>query len=221
MELTTVHHERSRVNRTSEHPRYISPGQGIPPAPEQPIGTRSGYEPTTTLANSEPLTGTPPPLRCLPLHGLGTQVGTLEEVSNGTPEAAHVPMTTDHLTHPFGGSTRAQPVMPATRDGEVDFAVIQDSAEFRELRTRLRRFVFPVSALFLGWYLTYVLLAAYARSFMSIQLFGEINVGMLLGFLQFVSTGAITIWYVRFARRKIDPVSDRIRDRVEIEVTGG
>ena len=53
------------------------------------------------------------------------------------------------------------------------------------------------------------------------QLFGEINVGMLLGFLQFVSTGAITIWYVRFARRKIDPVSDHIRERVEIEVTGG
>jgi uncharacterized membrane protein (DUF485 family) len=129
-------------------------------------------------------------------------------------------MTTDHLTHPFGGSTKALPVIPANQDGELDFAAIQDSAEFRELRTRLRRFVFPVSALFLGWYLTYVLLAAYARSFMSIQVVGEINVGMVLGFLQFVSTGAITLWYVRFAHRRIDPVSDRIRESVEPGVTG-
>lgn len=147
----------------------------------------------------------------------------MEEVSNGTPEAALAPMTTDYLTSPFGGSTGPLPVIPVNQDGEVDFAAIQDSEEFQQLRTRLRRFVFPVTALFLGWYLSYVLLAAYARSFMSAQLVGEINVGMLLGFLQFVSTGAITIWYVRFARRRLDPVSDRIRDRIDPppEVTGG
>ena len=43
----------------------------------------------------------------------------------------------------------------------------QASPEFRALRRRLRRFVFPMSALFLVWYLAYVLLASYARPFMA------------------------------------------------------
>ena len=38
-----------------------------------------------------------------------------------------------------------------------------------------------------------VLLAAYARSFMSFQLIGEINIGLVLGLLQFVSTAVITV----------------------------
>jgi uncharacterized membrane protein (DUF485 family) len=122
-------------------------------------------------------------------------------------------MTTDHLTSPFGGSTEQPSVV---RDRAPDFAEIQRSDEFQLLRTRLRRFVFPVSALFLGWYLCYVLLAAYARSFMSIQLFGEINVGMVLGFLQFVSTCAITVWYVRFAKNRIDPVAEHIRSQAGV-----
>jgi uncharacterized membrane protein (DUF485 family) len=37
---------------------------------------------------------------------------------------------------------------------------VQASPEFQELRSRLRRFVFPMSALFLIWYFTYVLLGA-------------------------------------------------------------
>ncbi len=68
-----------------------------------------------------------------------------------------------------------------------------------------------MTALFLGWYLCYVLLAAYARAFMSFPLIGVINVGLVLGLLQFVSTAVITLCYVRFARRKIDPAVARIR----------
>lgn len=68
-----------------------------------------------------------------------------------------------------------------------------------------------MTAAFLGWYLCYVLLAAYARSFMSFQLVGEINVGLVLGLLQFVSTVVITVWYARFARKNVDPDVRRIR----------
>ena len=50
---------------------------------------------------------------------------------------------------------------------------VQASPEFRALRRRLRRFVFPMSALFLVWYLAYVLLASYARPFMAIKLVGQ------------------------------------------------
>ena len=92
---------------------------------------------------------------------------------------------------------------------------IQDSAEFAELRGRLRRFVFPMSIAFLAWYLVYVLLAAYAPGFMSIKLFGNINVGLIIGILQFVTTFLITTIYVRYANRHLDPAGERIRAKIE------
>jgi uncharacterized membrane protein (DUF485 family) len=111
-------------------------------------------------------------------------------------------------TNPFEGS----PDPPTSLPNEpIDFAAIHRSDDFVRLRARLVRFVFPVTALFLGWYLCYVLLAAYARSFMGFQLIGEINIGLVLGLLQFVSTAVITVCYVRFARKNIDPAAERIR----------
>ncbi|SDW26066.1 Uncharacterized membrane protein, DUF485 family [Saccharopolyspora shandongensis] len=95
------------------------------------------------------------------------------------------------------------------------WAAAHSSPEFTTLRRRLRNFVFPVSALFLAWYLVYVLLADYAHGFMSIKLVGNINVGLVLGLLQFVSTFAITTWYVRFANRELDPIAEGIRESLE------
>lgn len=89
------------------------------------------------------------------------------------------------------------------------------SEDFATLRRRLRAFIFPVSALFLVWYLVYVLLADYAHEFMSIKLVGNINIGLVLGLLQFVSTFVITTLYVRYANRNLDPVAERIRAKVE------
>ena len=91
---------------------------------------------------------------------------------------------------------------------------VRASPEFRALRRRLRRFVFPMSALFLGWYLTYVLLASYAKPFMATKVAGNITVGLVLGLLQFVSTFVITTLYVRFARRSVDPAAAAIRARM-------
>ncbi|AGM02724.1 hypothetical protein AORI_0135 [Amycolatopsis keratiniphila] len=98
---------------------------------------------------------------------------------------------------------------------ESDWEKVQASPEFAELRRRLRVFVFPVSALFLLWYLLYVLLADYATGFMSTKLFGNITVGLVFGLLQFVSTFVITGLYVRYANRKLDPLADKIRHEVE------
>jgi len=95
------------------------------------------------------------------------------------------------------------------------FEDVQASPEFRALRSRLRRFVFPMSALFLAWYLAYVLLASYAKPFMATKVAGNITMGLVLGLLQFVSTFAITMAYVRFARRRIDPAAERIRRQIE------
>ncbi|MFC0627582.1 DUF485 domain-containing protein [Kribbella deserti] len=104
--------------------------------------------------------------------------------------------------------------------GEPDlssFRDVQISPDFTELRRRFRRFVFPMTGLFLAWYFLYVLLADYAPSFMSTKVFGNINVALLLGLGQFVSTFAITMIYVRWANRQIDPAAERMRQLIEGE----
>jgi len=98
---------------------------------------------------------------------------------------------------------------------EPDWVKIQESAEFTELRRRLRNFVFPMTVAFLLWYLLYVLLSDYAHDFMGTKVFGNINIGLIFGLLQFVSTFVITSLYVRHANKKLDPLSEKIRNDVE------
>ncbi|GAB3274551.1 hypothetical protein GCM10027449_13000 [Sinomonas notoginsengisoli] len=96
-----------------------------------------------------------------------------------------------------------------------DFQLVQASEEFRELRKSHRSFVFPIAGAFLLWYFLYVLLADYAHDFMSIKLFGNITVGLVLGLLQFVSTFGITAWYVHHANKNLDPAAEAIRGEIE------
>ncbi|GGP37686.1 DUF485 domain-containing protein [Saccharothrix coeruleofusca] len=92
---------------------------------------------------------------------------------------------------------------------------VQSSPDFVELRSRLRKFVFPMAGLFLAWYLLYVVLADYAHDFMATKVVGNINVGLILGLLQFVSTFAITTLYVRHANKNLDPTAEKIRAELE------
>ncbi len=104
------------------------------------------------------------------------------------------------------------PDRPAT-----DFTPVAQSEEFRSLKRSHRSFVLPLSVAFLVWYFAYVLLAAYAHDFMATPVFGSVNVGLLLGLAQFVTTFAITMGYVAFANRRLDPAATRIRERLEGE----
>ncbi|MDN3937347.1 MULTISPECIES: DUF485 domain-containing protein [unclassified Arthrobacter] len=97
----------------------------------------------------------------------------------------------------------------------VDFKQVQSTEQFQELRKRHRSFVFPMAIAFLLWYFAYVLLADYAVGFMSTKVWGNINVGLILGLLQFVSTFAITGWYVSYSNRKLDPIASEIRQEIE------
>ncbi|MGH8875872.1 MAG: DUF485 domain-containing protein [Stackebrandtia sp.] len=98
-----------------------------------------------------------------------------------------------------------------SRDPGSDSLTVQNSAEFAALRKALRRFVFPVTVGFLSWYALYVLLSAYARGFMAYKLVGHINVGLLFGVLQFVSTFLIAWAYSRYADKHLDPKAEAIR----------
>jgi uncharacterized membrane protein (DUF485 family) len=98
---------------------------------------------------------------------------------------------------------------------EAQFVAVQQSPEFQDLRRRYRGWVLPVAVVSLVWYFLYVILAAYATDFMSQKVVGNINVGLIMGLLQFVTTFAVTALYIRWADRVLDPATQRIRDEIE------
>ncbi len=113
-------------------------------------------------------------------------------------------VTVAQLDEPPGGGP--------TRDA---YDEIYDSAEFKDLRARFRKLVFPLVAGFLAWYALYVVTATYAHDFMAEELVGKINVGLVFGLLQFASTFGIAYWYAKRAAVTIDPRATAIRNRYE------
>ena len=110
------------------------------------------------------------------------------------------------------------PSPQAAPSTDAIYLAVQSSPEFQELRTRLRRFVFPMTAFFLIWYATYVVLGAFAHDFMATPVWGNVNVGLLIGLGQFLTTFVITGMYVRFANRELDPRATAIREQIEAEL---
>ncbi|MFD3808448.1 DUF485 domain-containing protein [Streptomyces sp. NPDC058611] len=96
-----------------------------------------------------------------------------------------------------------------------EFSRVQDSAEFGELRRSFRSFAFPLTVAFIAWYLLYVLLCSYAADFMGAKLFGNINVGLVLGLAQFATTFLIAWLYSRHAATRLDPKALAIKSRME------
>jgi uncharacterized membrane protein (DUF485 family) len=113
------------------------------------------------------------------------------------------------------------PVPPATeepRPATADvgsYLAVEQTPEFANLRKALRSFVFPMTAAFFLWYALYVILSAYARDFMGTKVVGNVNVALVFGLLQFVSTFVIAWLYARYASRKLDPLADHLRGCVE------
>lgn len=106
------------------------------------------------------------------------------------------------------------PKVGGTPDPEA-YVKAQQSPQFIELRRRYRGFAFPMTAAFLVWYFAFVFASVFASSWMATPVWGYINIGIIFGLLQFVSTGLITWAYVRHANRKLDPLAAEIRDELE------
>ncbi len=99
---------------------------------------------------------------------------------------------------------------------EEAFVQVQQSPEFAELTKRFRGFAFPMTAAFLIWYFGYVLLSVYAKPFMAQEIgLGRVNVGTVLGLLQFATTFLITWLYMRHMSKNIDPLSAKLRAKLE------
>jgi len=112
-------------------------------------------------------------------------------------------------------SKEAEPTETAPLVDPVDYIAVEQSPDFVALKRKHRSFVFPLAIAFLLWYFAYVLLADYAHEFMATPVFGNVNVGILLGLAQFVTTFAVTTWYVHRANKVFDPLAAKIRHELE------
>jgi uncharacterized membrane protein (DUF485 family) len=102
--------------------------------------------------------------------------------------------------------------------GHAVYEELAASEDFRELRKRYRAFAIPWTLAFLAWYLLYVLMSNYATGFMDTKVAGNINIALIFGLLQFLSTFGIAFLYSRHAARRFDPLADRLKDRYDQEV---
>lgn len=107
-------------------------------------------------------------------------------------------------------SARTEPDGAAARARDI-YAEVQRSEAFQEVRSRYRRFVVPGVAAFLLWYVGYVVTATAAPGLMAEPVVGAVNLGMLAGLGQFLSTFLLTWAYARHARLRRDRAALELR----------
>ncbi|MGY2877155.1 uncharacterized membrane protein (DUF485 family) [Marmoricola sp. URHA0025 HA25] len=121
---------------------------------------------------------------------------------------------TTHSSSPGDLEARGQ----AARHDPV-YDRLAETAEFQEVRRRTGMFVIPATAIFLGWYLLYVLMSNWAHDVMSHRVFGHVNVALIFGLLQFVSTFLIAGLYARHMNNQVDDLAHELDVRYNEERT--
>jgi uncharacterized membrane protein (DUF485 family) len=91
----------------------------------------------------------------------------------------------------------------------IDWEAIERSPEFRELVHRRRRFVIPCTIFFLGWYMGFMALCAYAPDFMGERVYEGLTVGYCLALTQFAMVWGLGLWYLRKSDREFDPLAEK------------
>src|SRR6516164_11417684 len=91
-----------------------------------------------------------------------------------------------------GSSTAAT---QSARGSTSGYEAVRASRDFWTLRRRFGSFVVPACVLFITWYFLFVIIAVFAPGFMRISVFGDVNVGLCFGVLQFASTFALALGY--------------------------
>jgi len=97
------------------------------------------------------------------------------------------------------------------------YEAVHEAADFTRLKRRYKNFVVPWTITFMTWYLAYVACNNWARDFMNTQVIGHVNVALIFGLLQFVSTFFIAALYGRFANRKLDPLASGLNAKYKRE----
>ena len=97
--------------------------------------------------------------------------------------------------------------------GHAIYEELHAADDFKALRQKYRAFAIPCTIAFLAWYLLYVVMSMWATDFMDTRIVGNINVALVFGLLQFVSTFTIAYVYSKHANKELDPLARRLEAR--------
>ncbi|MGY3204815.1 DUF485 domain-containing protein [Streptomyces sp. TE5632] len=106
----------------------------------------------------------------------------------------------------------------STMDPPVDgdrYVAVHDSTQFKELRRRSSTFNTWTSVIFFGWWFLGSALATFVPDFFRQGVSGPVNVGVLFLVLSMVLVVTTSGVYLRHARTRLDPLSERIRADLE------
>ncbi|MCG8967851.1 DUF485 domain-containing protein [Streptomyces sp. CL12-4] len=95
------------------------------------------------------------------------------------------------------------------------YVTVHDSAQFKELRRRSNTFITWACVVFFGWWFVGSALATFAPGFFRQGVGGPVNVGLLFMALSLALVVTTSGVYLRHARTRLDPLSDRIRTDLE------
>ncbi|WP_052432542.1 DUF485 domain-containing protein [Streptacidiphilus carbonis] len=169
----------------------FEPERESEPEPEPEFGQSGPEQAIPVQAAAEPPVPQPPPFGAEPA---GTE--PVRGVAEGVAEAAWP----------------AEPAAWARQLGAAAvYRHVQAGEEFQEVRREYRRFVLPACAVFLAWYLAYIVAAVTLPGLMDHQFAGPFTVAWALGLLQFASTFLITWLYARHARDRRDRLALGLR----------
>ncbi|MFJ1900239.1 DUF485 domain-containing protein [Streptomyces sp. NPDC088115] len=121
----------------------------------------------------------------------------------------------------FAPAGAAHSVVPQRGPSAADiYLEVQRSEAFQEVRRRYRRFIVPATLAFFVWYLAYVVMAVTAPGLMASPVAGAVNVAMVAGLGQFLTTFLLTGAYARHARLRRDRAALDLRWETQ-EMTRG
>ncbi|MEU2540373.1 DUF485 domain-containing protein [Streptomyces iakyrus] len=128
-----------------------------------------------------------------------------------SPSPSYDPYTYD--TYPWAPQEAAE---PAGRRPQRH-AALGHHSDLRVLRSayRWQRRVATLTAL--GYFVLFLILSAFAPSFMTSTVTDGLPTGLLLALVQVPVTWLAVALYEQTARRRVDPIADRIRKHAELD----
>ncbi len=97
-------------------------------------------------------------------------------------------------------------------NSNIDFEMIEQTEEFKELKRRKYRFIFPVPILFIVYYLLFIVMSAYQQDLMAKFVFGNLTFGYLFGISYYLVIWILAFVYV-FKARQYDRLVEEIKTK--------
>ncbi|WP_225822316.1 DUF485 domain-containing protein [Streptomyces naphthomycinicus] len=128
------------------------------------------------------------------------------------------PTYPNHPTYPWQPPTPAEPIRPVRRPPREPLG---HHSDLRVLRTAYRWQRRTATLTALGYFTLFLVLSACAPGFMTSTIADGVPAGLLLALLQLPVTWCAIALYEHTARRRVDPLADRIRRQTELDARRG